>query len=332
MAQHFLLSAKARTLSIRKIATLTDEQVVCPKCQVRHQAYWSASRRQWRCKQAGCRHTFSVTSGTIFANHKLPLKVYLLAIAFFVNAVKGLSALQLSRELSVQYKTAFVLAQKLRQALLDHRQLKTLSGKVDMDGTYIHPAPRKANRKADRIDYRLKANQNPNKRCVMVAREHYTEQEKATNTQYRGAKHSHVFVTYAETQSVIKRFADQFIAKGTTVQTDESYAYHVLMPFYNLCTVNHKNEYRSDKGITNNQAESYFSRFKRMYFGQVHKMSNLYLLGYANESAYREDHRREPNGWLFQDILRKCLTTTNRLNYWCQYWQRKIMPTERLWT
>lgn len=65
-----------------------------------------------------------------------------------------------------------------------------------------------------------------------------------------------------------------------------------------------------------------------MYYGQVHKMSNLYLLNYANEAAYREDNRRKPNGWQFNDILSKCLNTTNENNEWCGYWQRKHIPQE----
>lgn len=254
-----------------------------------------------------------------------------MAIALFVNAVKGIPALQLSRDLGVQYKTAYVLAQKLRKALLEQREIRQFSGLVEMDGTYVHPAPRKANKKSDRIDYRLKENQNPDKRCVMVAREHYSEQEKSENHLYHGAKRSYVFVTYSETQSTVKQFADKFIERGTRIHTDESNAYSVLMPFYNLYSVNHQLEYRNDEGITNNQAESYFSRFKRMYYGQMHKMSNLYLLGYANEAAYREDNRRKSNNWQFKDVLSKYLNTTNENNEWCGYWQRKIIPQEIIW-
>jgi len=59
---------------------------------------------------------FSVTSGTIFASRKLSIRDYLLAIAIFVNGAKGHSALQLSRDLDCQYKTAFVMAHKIREA------------------------------------------------------------------------------------------------------------------------------------------------------------------------------------------------------------------------
>lgn len=140
MAQHFLLSNKARTLSPLKIARLSgdesrsllcqirwgsEENVVCPKCGVQHIAYRIPARHQWQCKH--CNHTFSVTSGTIFANRKLPIQTYLYAIALFMNAAKGLSACQLSRDLNVQYKTAFTLAHKIRESLQIQKQLFPLS-------------------------------------------------------------------------------------------------------------------------------------------------------------------------------------------------------------
>jgi transposase-like protein len=92
MAQHFLLSAKARTLSIVKVAMMSDEEIhnifkqirwsdndgepICPHCGITSAPYNIATRNQYRCKE--CLHTFSVTSGTLFASHKLSLKTYLL--------------------------------------------------------------------------------------------------------------------------------------------------------------------------------------------------------------------------------------------------------------
>ena len=341
MAQHFLLSSKARTISSREVAQLSDEEafdllcelrwgsketVVCPKCGVQHKAYWIGTRKQWRCKH--CHHTFSVTSGTIFANRKLLFQTYLYAIIEWVNAVKGISSLQLARNTGINPRTAFVLSHKFRKALLESRDMTPLSGVVDIDGTYVHPAPRKSNKKSDRIDYRLKENQNPDKRCMMVAREHYSSEEKASNVLHCGAKRSHVFVAHTESQSVVKSFADKFIKPNTRINTDESTAYDVLLPYYDLLTVNHKEEYRSDLGVTNNQAESLFSRFKRMYYGQVHRISNEYLPNYANEIAYREDNRRTSNKTQFIDVLSRCLKTTNE---WCGYWQRKIIHQEVIW-
>jgi len=135
MAQHFLLSRAAKTLSLAQVFRLSIEEAeltfrklrwadtngapVCPSCGSLD-AY--GCRRpsgvlRFRCK--GCKKDFTVTSGTLFASHKLPLKSYLAAIAVFCNEVKGKSALALSRDLGLSYKTAFVLLHKFREAMAE---------------------------------------------------------------------------------------------------------------------------------------------------------------------------------------------------------------------
>jgi len=150
MAQHFLLTAAARTLSLKAIFRMSDDEAhgtfqairfadnngaaFCPRCGGT-EVYTYAARRIWKCK--ACQHQFSVTSGTIFASRKLPVRDYLAAIAIFVNAVKGISALQLGRDLDVQDKTAFVLAHKLREAIAAEQLEGQLSGVVEVDGAYF---------------------------------------------------------------------------------------------------------------------------------------------------------------------------------------------------
>src|SRR5476651_1166913 len=149
MSQHFLLSAAARSLSLRTVARMTDEeahaafvsirwsdnagQPYCPKCGC-VALYARAARPLWKCK--GCTHEFSVTSGTIFASRKLAIRDILLAVAIFVNGAKGHSALQLSRDLDVQYKTAFVMAHKLREAM-GAKATASVGGEVEIDGAYF---------------------------------------------------------------------------------------------------------------------------------------------------------------------------------------------------
>src|SRR5271165_194870 len=144
MAQHFLLSARARTLSLGTVLRMTDAQAeatfadlrwaatdgkpVCPHCECA--IVWDCRKAngapRWRCK--ACRKSFSITSGTLFASHKLPLRHYLAATAIFCNEVKGKSALALSRDLDCQYKSAFVLAHKLREAMASELKGKTVGG------------------------------------------------------------------------------------------------------------------------------------------------------------------------------------------------------------
>ncbi len=81
--------------------------------------------------------------------------------------------LQLSRDLDCQYKTAFVLAHKLREAIASEIQGATLSGTVEVDGCYFGGIIRPANKKEDRIDRRLAENKSDKRRVVIVARERH---------------------------------------------------------------------------------------------------------------------------------------------------------------
>ena len=115
--------------------------------------YDLTTRRRFEC--AACHHQFSVTSGTIFASRKLSFVDLLGAICLFVNASKGLSAVQLSRDLDVQYKTAFVLMHKLREVMAAETRDMQLSGHVEVDGAAFGGHVRPANAREDRVDRRL---------------------------------------------------------------------------------------------------------------------------------------------------------------------------------
>ncbi|MGZ8257092.1 MAG: transposase [Gallionella sp.] len=131
----------------------------------------------------------------------------------FANAVKGISALQLSRDLGVQYKTAFVLAHKIRESLMQHRDETALNGEVHMDGAYVNGYIRPKNKKADRIDRRLAANQKPNKRCIFVMRQRAVE----TDIGMSGAAKTLTFVIKGENQADVGNLASSFVAKGSVI-------------------------------------------------------------------------------------------------------------------
>jgi transposase-like protein len=233
MAQHFLLSAKARSLSLVQIFTMTDEAAfdlfkesrwgdgdpVCPTCGLIDKHYFIKTRKQWRCK--GCNHTFSITSGTLFAHHKLPLKIYLGAVALYTNTAKGFSALQLSRDLDVQYKTVFVMMHKIRESLMDAETTK-LGGEVEIDGAYVNGYVRPENEKADRKDLRLVENQNLNKRCIITIRERGEKGEGAVKTK--------TFVVKSENQADIKALAETHIDGEATIHAETPNAMTLYTP------------------------------------------------------------------------------------------------------
>ena len=107
MSEHFLLSRLARDLPV------TEGEPSCPHCGVTK--CYGLTRRRFKC--SGCRKEFTVTSGTIFASRKLPFRQILAIIALSANGAKGKAALELCREIGVQYKTAWATLMKLREAL-----------------------------------------------------------------------------------------------------------------------------------------------------------------------------------------------------------------------
>lgn len=141
MAQHFLLYRAARSKSLSTVLKYSSAEALrefamirwgsetdqtCPHCGVNDSHRYVPAQRRWRCRH--CYKGFSVTSGTVLHSHKLPLQKILGAMLLYANAVKGMSALLLSRDLDVQYKTAFVLLHKLRETLFKTRDTDLFKG------------------------------------------------------------------------------------------------------------------------------------------------------------------------------------------------------------
>ena len=341
MAQHFLLSAKSKTISELEVARMSEEEArvtfeklrwsdrdgepTCAVCGCTESYIINSFTptgkpiRRYKCK--ACRAQYTVTSGTLFASHKLPLRTYLMAIIIFANAVKGISASQVSRALGVQYKTAFVLLHKMRAALLDNQDDMKLSGVVEMDGCYVGKT-RPENKKEDRVDLRLAVNQNPNKRCVLVARQRADEEG-------LGAVKTVTMITKSESTNSIDAFALNNVEKNATIHSDGATGYNNLEAWYNSIVGDHSKAYVGENGECSNQAESFFSRFRRLQYGQCHKLSNLYLSNYVNEIAYREDNRRVSNKFMMLDIASKSINTPTH-SEWTGYWQGNKRISERL--
>ena len=318
MAQHFLLSAAARTLSLKSIFSEgeeaayrrfcqlrwpeTDGEPICPACGC-VDVYDLTTRRRFNC--AACHRQFSVTSGTIFASRKLAFVDLLGAICLFVNAAKGLSAVQMSRDLDVQYKTAFVLMHKLREAMKAETRDARLDGEVEVDGAAFGGHVRPANLKEERVDRRRRVNRSGKRRVVVVLR------------QRGGRTVTRTFLR--EAQGV--EFARERIAPDTVVSADEVAHWDLLETDFDMQRINHSEGY-SVGGAHTNLAESFFSRLRRMIGGQHLKVEGRYLDAYAAHAAWLEDHREESNGRLADCLIGGALASPVS-RAWKGYWQRR---------
>ena len=318
MAQHFLLSAEARTLSLRDIYkggeekayetfkrlrwSETNGEPVCPVCGC-VESRPIKNRPTFRC--VGCNKQYSVTSGTIFASRKMSYTDLLAAICIFVNAAKGLSALQLCRDLDCQYKVAWVLSHKLREALAAELAAHEMDGEIEIDGAYFGGHIRPANVKAKRIDRRKARYQTGKRRVVIALRER------------AGRTHTYIGTSEAEGLEIAKRVAKD----GSIFYADEATHWDALHDHLVAFRINHSEAYSLLDGTHTNNVESFFSRLRRMVQGQHHHVSPQYLYQYANHAAWMEDHRRRSNGAnafaLLGGALRHPVSRA-----WKGYWQR----------
>jgi len=284
----------------------------CPRCGS-CEASEIKNRKFFSCK--GCWKQFSVTSGTIFASRKLQFRDLLLAIAIFANGVKGHSALQLSRELQVQYKTAFVLLHKIREAIGAEQDFHDLGGHVEIDGAYYGGKLRKANWAKNRRDRRRAENQNGKKRVMVVVRE--VGGRTMPLGVYREEWDAHA--------DILNR-----VHPATEVHMDEARHWDSIEHKFRLVErINHQEAYSNGQACTN-WVESFHMRVRRAERGIHHHVSGPYLLAYGREMAWREDHRRKGNGEQFEMMLH-AVTHHPVSRRWKGYWQRRASDGRPKW-
>lgn len=325
MSQHFLLSRAAKSLTLAQVFRLTDAEAeatfkrirwvdtngeaVCSHCGslTVYECRRPSGAPRWRCKDCG--KDFSITSGTLFASHKLPLRGYLAAIAIFCNEVKGKSMLAISRDLGLAYKSAFVLCHKLREAMSEKMKGRTIGDdrpEAELDGAYFGGYVKPANLKEDRVDRRLSKNQSGKRKVVVVIRERGGETLPGV---FKSEGHALAWVRHR-------------VAKGTVLHADEAPAWNDLHARFEMKRIDHQAAYSLD-GASTNWAESYFSRLRRGEAGHHHHISGPYLLRFAQEAAWREDNRRVPNGEQVNRVAKLALSRKKSVDF-SGYWQRHI--------
>ena len=206
-------------------------------------------------------------------SRKLDFVDLLAGICLFVTGSKGMSAVQFSRTMDVQYKTAWVWCHKMRECLADETDNEVLEGEVEIDGCYVGGTVRKANFREARVDRRTKSNRSPRRRVVIALRE-------------RGGR-TLPFVRRTERDGV--EIARGVVAEGSTIVADEASHWDVLEAEYKSKRINHSEAYSYRDGTHTNWVESYFARLRKMVKGQHHGVSAKYLYQYAEHTAWLED-------------------------------------------
>ncbi|MXW52349.1 MAG: IS1595 family transposase [Gammaproteobacteria bacterium] len=222
----------------------------------------------WWCKP--CRKHFTATTGTCLHSTKIPLQDWLFAIYSVLTARKGVSSLQLSKELGITQKSAWFMLQRIREAC-DKGDFR-IGGIVEVDETYI--GGKESNKHESR---KLRAGRGPvGKSAVVGARE-------------RGGRVKAKPVDRTDGATLIP-FVEGSVEPGSTVYTDDAAAYAALPSVINQFqhdTVAHgAGEYvRGD--VHTNSIEAVWSVLKRSITGTWHKVSPKHLARYVNETTFR---------------------------------------------
>ena len=298
------------------------KEISCPYCN--DSKHISKRTKDYRFKCYHCDKTFSVTTGTKLHSTNLDLKQWLFAFSLIEDAKKGMSALQLKRNLHISYPTALNMYRKIRELMMIENSEVELDDVVEMDETYVGGKPRKqANidclpqKKRTYLDEKikdLKAEGFKIKKgsrrvaCDVGTKRGRGSQKKVPvvgiveregNVIAEVMKH----LTYENLKQMVNKYVDK---NDSVLLTDEYKGYNRFNKIIEHVSVDHKKMF-SYKGLNTNTIESFWAILKRQVIGQHHHVSARHLPEYIAETVFKFNNRNKKEGTMFDKLVRNSM-------------------------
>ncbi len=266
-------------------SVLWPEGPICPHCG--NNKSWEITGESVRSglhKCSSCHKQFTVTIGTVMQGSHISLRQWLIAFHLMMSSKKGVSALQLQRNLGLgSYKSAWHLAHRIRLSLSTQPVKNLLKGTVEVDETYVGGKPRKEN-KGSEPKKKHKRGRGTDKVPVLALVE----------------RKGSVFSKPIENVNAktLKGSIRTLVHKDSTIMTDEWKSYGGIGKEFTggHKTINHGDGAFSRGYIYTNTAESYFALLKRGVMGIFHHVSKGHLHRYCDEFSFRWNYRKVNDG------------------------------------